>query len=90
MDTWTQGTSSVDDWELGFRAGYQAGFGKAFQGLVVTVPSGWRAPDADDPGWNPNDLDGGRWQAGFREGWHSGCRDGYAARKGDERLGEDI
>ena len=76
---WRSG-SDIPDGTVGFRAGYEAGFVKSCQGLMVTVPEGWRNPD-------PKELAGGDWQAGWRLGWVSGCEDGRAARKGEERLG---
>ena len=80
MDTWRSGLPSS---EVGFRAGYEAGFSLAIQGLVVTVPSAWRNQSESDPGR----VAGGWWQVGWREGWVAGCEDGRQARKGDERLG---
>ena len=77
-DVWRSGLASR---ETGFRAGYRAGFEKSAQGLVVTVPDGWRS--GDDTG-----LLGGEWQAGWRQGWVAGCEDGWAARRGERRLGE--
>ena len=79
MDVWKSGLTSR---EVGFRAGYATGFGKSGQGLVVTVPSAWRNPEADG-------LPGGDWQAGWRQGWVAGCEDGWQARKGETRLGVD-
>ena len=75
-DVWRSGLTSR---EVGFRAGYQAGFEKAGQGLVVTIPPDWR--DADPAG-----LSGGDWQAGWRRGWVAGCEDGRLARRGGEEL----
>ena len=81
MDTWTQ-TQGLSDRQVGFRAGYEVGFSKAWQGLVLTIPGGWRRPPEQG-------LPGGEWQTGWRQGWVAGCEDGWAARKGEERLGED-
>ena len=75
MDVWRSG---VDAGEVGFRAGYQAGFEKAWQGLAITIVGDWR---------NADPAECGDWRAGWRRGWVAGCEDGRRARKGEERLG---
>lgn len=75
---WRSG-SDIPAGTVGFRAGYEAGFVKSCQGLMVTVRGEWRNFDVSD-------LPGGEWQAGWRAGWVAGCEDGRRAREGEESL----